>query len=198
MPVLSRRNDPDQRRHQEDALIAATIALLEEGTSYASLSIAAIAERAGQTRTAFYQYFRDKRELLLTATSQVMAGVFDEADRWWSGSGGQADLHPALQNIAAHYRGSRFLMRALVEAAGYDEVVADYWNAEIGRFVDATTARLVRDGLERSEAAEIASALVWMIERTCYQLSLDPDDHRDAARVDALVTIWTRTLQLEG
>lgn len=196
MTVLTRRDVPGERRRQEHDLIAAVTALLGEGVPYASLSVGAIAERAGQTRTGFYQYFPGKRELLVAATDEVVAGLFDDADRWWSGSGGRAELHAALSRIAAHFRGSRVLVLALMEAAGYDAAVASYWQAEIARFVDATRARLHRDGHAEPEAGELASVLVWMVERSCHLLVLDDDASGDAARVDALTTVWARTLSL--
>jgi AcrR family transcriptional regulator len=196
MAVPSTRQNQDPPRAQEIALIAAATALLHEGTSYAALSVGAIAARAGQTRTGFYQYFRDKRELLVAATDQFVAGLFDDADQWWSGTGGRTELRSALGNIAEHYRGSRVLALALIEAAGYDPVVAAHWYAEIDRFVVATRERLVRDGQEPAEAAEIAAVLVWMVERSLHQLALDEDDAGDAARVDALTTVWARTLSL--
>ncbi|MEV4423684.1 TetR family transcriptional regulator, partial [Patulibacter sp. NPDC049589] len=170
MAVLSRRDEPGAPRVQETALIAAATALLEEGTPYAALSVGAIAERAGQKRTGFYLYFRDKRDLLLAATDQFVAGLFDDADHWWSGTGGRAELRIALADIAAHYRASRVLVLALVEAAGYDAVIAAHWADEIGRFVDATRERLVRDGHAEDEAGQIASALVWMVERSFHVL----------------------------
>lgn len=191
--------DPDRPgtvRVQETALIEAATALLEEGAAYGGLSVGAIAARAGQTRTGFYQYFRDKRDLLLAATDQVVAGLFDDADHWWSGTGGRTELRAALSRIAEHFRGSRVLVRALVEAAGSDPVVAAHWNDEIGRFVVATRDRLVRDGHEAREAGEIAAALVWMVERSLHQLILSDRADGDAARVDALTTVWARTLSL--
>lgn len=196
MSVPTRRDGTAERRSQEHALIEAATALLGEGVPYASLSVGAIAERAGQTRTGFYQYFRDKRDLLVAATDEVVEGLVDDADRWWSGSGGRAELHAALSRIAGHFRGSRVLVRALMEAAGSDAAVAAYWNAEIDRVVDATRLRLVRDGHPEPEAGELASVLVWMVERSCHLLVLEDDDAGDAARVDALTTVWVRTLSL--
>jgi AcrR family transcriptional regulator len=196
MSVPTRRAGSGERRRQEQALITAATALLEEGVPYATLSVGAIAERAGQTRTGFYQYFRDKRDLLLATTDEFVAGLFDDADHWWSGTGGRAQLHDTLSAIAAHFRGSRVLVRALMEAAGYDAEISAYWTASIRRFVDATHARLIRDGHDPSEARELAEVLVWMVERSCHLLVLDDDGAGDAARVEAMTTVWTRTLSL--
>lgn len=196
MTVLPDRAARGALRPQERALMDAADALLAEGASWASLSVGTIAERAGQTRTGFYQYFPGKRDLLVAITDELVAGLFDDADRWWSGSGGRAELRAALGTIAAHFRSSRVLVRALMEAAATDDTLAAYWAAEIGRFVDATRERLERDGHTEPEAGEIAEALVWMVERTGHLLALDEDDTRDAARVDALTTVWARTLSL--
>ena len=196
MTVLPERVVRGDLRPQERALLDAADALLAEGASWASLSIGAIAERAGQTRTGFYQYFGGKRDLLVAITGEFVDGLFDDADRWWSGSGGRAELRAALATIAAHFRESRVLVRALMEAAGSDPTVAAYWTAEIDRFVAATRERLVRDGHLEPEAGEIAAVLVWMVERTGHLLAADDDETRDAARVDALTTVWARTLSL--
>ncbi|MGE4429068.1 MAG: TetR/AcrR family transcriptional regulator [Solirubrobacteraceae bacterium] len=72
MAVLFKRNDPEARGRAEAELIEAVVALLTDGTPYASLSVSKIAERAGHTRTGFYSYFRDKRDLLMSATSRLV------------------------------------------------------------------------------------------------------------------------------
>ncbi len=88
MAVLSKRAEASERRREtEAAFVAATEALLALGSSYADLSVEQISAAAGRSRTAFYVYFRDKRELLMRATETVAAQLYDEADRWWSGVG---------------------------------------------------------------------------------------------------------------
>ena len=63
---------PTAKREAIEAdVLEATEALLEEGASFADLSIERIATRAGISRTAFYFYFRDKRELLMRLTEDV-------------------------------------------------------------------------------------------------------------------------------
>jgi TetR/AcrR family transcriptional regulator, ethionamide resistance regulator len=76
------------------AVLEATEALLDEGVSYADLNIERIATRAGISRTAFYFYFRDKRELLLRLTEDVVDELYRQGDLWFSGNGdARADLH---------------------------------------------------------------------------------------------------------
>jgi TetR/AcrR family transcriptional regulator, ethionamide resistance regulator len=144
MAVLSRRVEAPNERQGHDDFVQGTVALLAEGSSYADLSVGRIAERAGRTRTAFYFYFRDKRDLLVKATEHIVAGLYDEADLWWSGSGGRKDLRVALRNIMRIYRDQASLLRAVVEASTYDEEIGDFWRGVVGRFIEATAARPTR------------------------------------------------------
>jgi AcrR family transcriptional regulator len=191
MPVLSRHpSSGGPREAVEASFREATESLLREGSSYAELSVGQIAERAGKTRTAFYAYFRDKRELLMRVTANVADALYDEADRWWSGEGAVDDLEAALANILATYREHAALLRAVVEASSYDDEVAAFWRAIVGRFIDATEQRLAREGFEAEAAHGIAFALVWMVERSYYEHVIRGGRLSDPALVAALVQIW--------
>src|SRR6476619_8109416 len=86
------------------AVLAATEALLSEGASYSDLNIERIATRAGISRTAFYFYFRDKRELLMRLTEEVAEVLYAEADVGGSGEGdGREALDTALRSVIGHY-----------------------------------------------------------------------------------------------
>src|ERR1700712_1574020 len=94
-----------KRAAVQAAVLAATEALLSEGASYADLNIERIATRAGISRTAFYFYFSDKRELLVRLTGEVSDQLYQQADIWFSGEGDPgAEIHSALASIAATYR----------------------------------------------------------------------------------------------
>jgi len=195
MPVLSRSHDSlGQRQAIEESFLAATEALLSEGLSYAELSVGQISDRAGKTRTAFYAYFRDKRELLMRVTGRVAAALYDEADRWWSGEGELADLQIALANILSTYREHAALLCAVVEASGYDDEVASFWRELVGRFIEATEGRLEDDGVDPQMAHGIAFALVWMTERTCYQQVVRGGRLGDREFVETLVEVWRRAI----
>jgi AcrR family transcriptional regulator len=159
----------------EADVMSATEALLREGATYSELNIERIATRAGLSRTAFYFYFRDKRDLLMRVTQDITERLYEVADRWWSGTGdGREELDDALSGITSVWREHLPLLRAIVEAAGTDEEVAAYWRAVLGRFVDASRDRIVaeqaagraRDGVP---AAALAFTLCWATERALYQ-----------------------------
>jgi len=187
---------PTQKRQDvERAVLGATEELLGEGLSFADLGIERIAKRAGIGRTAFYFYFRDKRELLMALTAEVSELLYAEADTWYSGD---AELADALKRVSALYRGHGAVIRAVVEVSTYDAEVAELWRALVGRFVDAT-----RDRIEREQAAgrargidphATAFALVWMTERANYQSLVQPEVVGRADLDDALAAIWQRAV----
>lgn len=185
------------------AVLAATEELLTEGANFADLGIERIATRAGISRTAFYFYFKDKRELLMRLTEEVNGLLFEQADIWFSGAGEPAaDLREALRNIAALYDEHSVLLKAIVEVSTYDEEVAAFWRSTLGRFVDATERRLESeraDGRAVCEhVRETAFALTWMTERTLYQQLVQTEPLAAAPLVDALAAIWARAVYGDG
>jgi AcrR family transcriptional regulator len=183
----------------EAAVLRATEELLREGASYADLNIERIATGAGISRTAFYFYFRDKRELLMRLTADVNEDLFAEADHWFSGEGdGTREMRAALEKIAGLYEEHGALLRAIVEVSTYDQEVAVFWRGLLARFVDATRQRIESEqaaGRAPDMPAEAtAFALVWMTERTYYQLLVQQDPIERAAAIEALAGIWTRSV----
>ncbi len=188
-----------KRAAVQAAVLKATEELLAEGASYADLGIERIATRAGISRTAFYFYFADKRELLMRLTEDVTELLLEQADIWWSGDGDPAaQLRVALTNIAALYDEHAVLLRAVVEVSTYDEEVAQFWRGLIGQFVEATERRIE---LERADGRSTcpdpgatAFALTWMVERTYYQQLVQSERVGRDAAVGALTEIWVRTI----
>jgi AcrR family transcriptional regulator len=201
MASLTRRTEAqtEKRAAVEAAVLEATETLLVGGRSYADLTIEDIAHGAGISRTAFYFYFRDKRELLMRLTEDVAEGLYAEADAWWSGAGdGRAALERALESVIRLYHQHGVLLRAVVEASAYDEVVAEFWRALVGRFVDASRRRIEEEqaagGMTGVSAEATAFTLSWMTERACYQRIVQGGDPTDDEFLAALVHIWTATL----
>jgi AcrR family transcriptional regulator len=198
--TLSRRPEAPTEKRQaiEVAVLQAMEDLLGEGATYATLSVERIARRAGISRTAFYFYFADKRELLMRLATKLSDDLYHEADAWWSGAGeGPEQLTTALAKIAALYRAHGPLVRAIVELSTYDELVGPFWQALVGRFVDASAGRIASE-LEAGRTAPrpeaTAFALVWMTERTLHQMLVQEDGDRDDELVEALAGVWVATV----
>jgi AcrR family transcriptional regulator len=202
MEILSRRPElpTDRRRAIEADVLRATEALLGEGASYANLSIERIATRAGISRTAFYFYFADKRELLMRLATDVGQQLYDEAETWWSGSGdGCAQLTEALGKMAALYRAHGPLVCAIVEVSTYDAPVGVFWRELVGRFVDASAARIAAEQVAGRattalDATATAFALVWMTERSFHQMVVQEEPVPAGELVAALAGVWRATV----
>ena len=158
----------------EAALLEATETLLAEGASFADLGVERIATQAGITRTAFYFYFADKRELLMALTADVNELLLEQANLWWSGEGEPAvRLERALTSVARLFGEHAVLLKALGEVAAYDEQVAEHWQRLIGQFLEATEERIREEqsaGLATcSNPSATTFALTWMTEGTLNQ-----------------------------
>jgi TetR/AcrR family transcriptional regulator, ethionamide resistance regulator len=188
-----------KRAEVQAAVLTATEELLAEGASFADLGVERIATRAGISRTAFYFYFADKRELLMRLAEDVNDLLFEQAVRWWSGEIGDDEdgLRNALAAIADVYRQHTPLLRVIVEVSTYETEAGDFWRGLMGRFIDATRERIVAEQETGralpGPAPQLAFVLVWATERSLYQAYVnegaDPGDV-----VDALATLYRRTV----
>ncbi|QEC47719.1 TetR/AcrR family transcriptional regulator [Baekduia soli] len=193
-PVAHREGPPTAKRAQvQAAVLAATEELLAGGSSYADLNVERIATAAGISRTAFYFYFRDKRDLLMRLAADVTEQLYDQADIWFSGGGDpQVMIREALARIFALYEQHGVLVRAIVEVSTYEPDIATFWRGLLDRFVDATARRIeARSPGTAPEAAHAtAFALTWMVERACYQQLVQGVPLTGGPLIDAVADIY--------
>ena len=202
MAVLSRRTEEGEeaRRKRREALQArigeATAALLREGATYADLSIDRIARRAGVSRTTFYDYFPDKRALLLWLGGILTTGQVMEA--WeWREEREEAGLRGALRRSIRMNREHAPVLGAVTEAAYYDDQVREAWLAHQDHLI-----RMIEQWLETEHAAgrmastvpirATASALLWMTQQTTYQELMAREELDEDEVLEALTNLWLR------
>jgi AcrR family transcriptional regulator len=196
-PVEHRAGPQTAKRAQIQAdVLRATEELLAGGSSYADLNIERIATAAGISRTAFYFYFRDKRDLLMRLAGDVTELLYAQGDVWFSGQGDapEQEIREALTRISELYREHGVLIRAVVEVSTYEEDIAVFWRGLLSRFVDAT-ARRIEEGGRSAAGSGVATAfaLVWMVERTFYQ-QLVQASVPQAEMIDAITGIFYGTV----
>lgn len=196
-PVAHREGPATAKRAQVQAgVLRATEELLASGSSYADLNVERIATAAGISRTAFYFYFRDKRDLLMRLAGDVTEQLYAQADIWFSGDGDpDVEIPEALTRIAALYREHGVLIRAIVEVSTYEEDIATFWRGLLQQFVDATARRIEGEGrMDAGAAHATAFALTWMAERTFYQQLVQDAPVPEAALIEAVAGIYRVTV----
>jgi AcrR family transcriptional regulator len=203
-PVAHREGPATAKRAQvQAAVLSATERLLAEGNSYAELNVERIARAAGISRTAFYFYFADKRDLLMRLAGDITEQLYRQGDIWFSGEGDpEQEMREALTRIGELYREHGVLIRAVVEVSTYEEEIATFWRGLLDRFVDATQHRLeaLRSQVPSPRtpyppARATAFALTWMAERTFYQHMVQDRPVSDEELVEAMLGIYLGTVR---
>lgn len=192
-----RRNDP-RREATERALLDAALALLDEGVAFADLNVKRITERAGRTRPAFYAHFEDRRELLFALLEPAGGDALNALGPFIAGQGPatEIEVETSIRALLAAFAQNATLVRAVIEAAGYDDAVAAYWASIIDQIIHSAEQRLKAEGLAVNDAHATATALVWMTERLCYQQAVrHATGLDDDAAVTAISRVWWSTLR---
>jgi AcrR family transcriptional regulator len=193
-----------RRRRPEEAereILDAAEAFLRE-RPFRELTVDEVMARTGLSRPAFYAYFRDRYGLVTRLLERVGAELFEIDRGWLEGEGGdsRSKVRETLEGGAAFFARRGPLLRAVADAAANDpEVERLYRFGLLERFAQAVAAR-IRKGQAEGEMSRlldpeaVGQALVLMTER--YLLDTVSRDPRmePAPVVEALTTIWSRTL----
>ncbi len=198
-------NREERRQAIERRLLEATDRLMSDGASFTELSVDRLAGEAGMSRASFYIYFEDKGHLLRRLATQVFADLTEAAQRWWSVSDRHeyADAHAGISGIIAAYRAHQPVLVALNEMAPYDAAVRETYRELLDGVTEGVTAVIEGGqaaGTIRPElpAATTATALTWMVERSCQQnLPHNPPSY-DAELADVLTQIIWGALYLKA
>jgi len=198
VPTPRRAETTERREQVRGDVVLALQELLQEGVPYSDIGIERLAQRTGISRTAFYFYFRDKREVLERLTSSVATELFVAAETWLGASTGRDGLRAALCGLTDVFAKHAAILRAVVEVTGYEREVARYWYGVIQRFIDATAAQIAAEQTAGRapgyDPAATAFALVWGVERTLFQqVARDTAFEHDDV-VEALTGIWLRAI----
>lgn len=201
MAVLTRRKGPEAKEARREKLLArlgdAVEALLREGSSYADLAVERITSRASVSRTTFYDYFGDKRTLLLSLAERATADLTEAANRWRATQRdlGEQQLREVFR-IFLRANKERPLLAALTEAATYDAEVGAVWRAHQDALIALIEARLEEEQragrMPAGPTRATACALHWMVQQTCYQEMVTHDHLSEDEYLDAVTALWVR------
>lgn len=200
--ALSGRAPREQRRPEvEQRLIAAVSTVAREGTSFAELSVSRLVREAGLARATFYLYFPDRTAFVLRLADYVRDKITQPASASWTAVlEDRATLESAIIDLLNTFHTEYAVIAALIEASSTDPVIAKQLNADIETLI-TQSAGVITFGQQRGtfraelSAYETAAALIWMIERTCYQLGRADDANARSRIARTLTTIVWHALR---
>lgn len=191
---------PDTRRESiERRILESAQALIDAGVRWHQLGIRQITERAEISRTAFYDFFGSKNEVL----EHLIRGLHEDLtlnlrevlDPEGAGHLDLALLRPGLAAAAQFALRQGHVYRAFLDATSEDEPLATLWQELLAEYTGliATSIRAARpDAPAGLNPDALARTLLLATERC---LVAEPLTEASAqATVDALAFVWERAI----
>ncbi len=188
-----------QRREVVKGRLRTALCDLAADRTFRDVTVAEITTAAGLSRSAFYFYYDDKRDLLIEAVEGISGASFALTSGHLDEDRDAAEtLKHVLRANAAAWKVHAPLLRSVVEASTYDEVVGTFWSGIIVGFMETVIARLrtdqgrglIPDEIDVTTCGEIlVTATIGFFYHRIGQGEMDPED-----AVAALEPIWMRTL----
>ncbi len=176
------------RRRKADIarrVCAAARAHAAEGTPVSTVPLDQLLSEAGVPRSTFYVYFSDRAAVFAEVLDQLTAFTLQaiSSSLRMPATKSIADFRATLVEGVAHYRAHEGDYRLLLEVAATEPRVAEAYRGSMERASGAlAVAMSTRRGTDAPTTSDIATAaaLIWMLERTLYQVELDDDALADA------------------
>jgi TetR/AcrR family transcriptional regulator, ethionamide resistance regulator len=194
--ALRRRRKPEAA---ESEILSAAENFLRE-SPLRDMTIDDVMSRTGLSRPSFYEYFRDRSQLVIKLTERLGARNLAIGETWLHGQNSIEDLRRVMLSLAELYVTEGHLLRALADAATTDRQVEASYRKMLDWMVEGI-AQKIRTEIDQGaititdlEPREIARALLLMNERYLIEkLGLRPPaDPKTVA--ETLFAIWTRVL----
>jgi AcrR family transcriptional regulator len=187
------------------ALLGAAYELFTE-RGFAETTVAGIAEHADVSLGTFYQYFRDRSDVLTAIVRTSVSALLEQTETRWHVSEGKASVYRLIRAFVGAYADGAAFSRLWEEVSHLDPEMAEL-RRDLTRLLTETVEReLIRGGRKGhcrpfapAEAALAARALAGMVDRFCYVTYVfdppeTPPDVDDASRV--LTRLWTDAIGL--
>ena len=186
------------------SLIAAALRVFAE-RGYLNTKITDITAEAGIANGSFYNYFKDKKELLRSITTDFRDQLPHMLKAEWEG-----DVHPlvaiakAVELYVRAYLSHQAVVAGILQASVVDETFAELWQETRAEGIGIAVRHLrqaQRLGFATDLDVELAaSALCNLIEFSCYNwnsVKIDFPD-RDVSEEEAIQALVTMALSCLG
>jgi len=187
---------PKAQRTRAQLITAATEVFAEQG--FQNTAVAQIAERAGVSLGTFYQYFRNRDEVLLAMVNSQLDWMRTRSGPGWHVGDGVAGLERVLRIYIEGY--TRVIdMSRVWESVSQTEPEMIALRREAGRRITndfaAELSRAAKAGdmrpMTKREAQLTARALAGMVDRVCFDMFVF-DPPTPAVSVDEAASLVAR------
>lgn len=186
------------------------LAIIEAGVEvfceqgYQASAVSDVHERAGVSLGTYYQYFRDKADLIATIVAEAVITSAEQIWRSFDADRGQAGVAEVVDGFVRHYAASAPFQRVWEEVTHLEPTVAGF-RARLSQLLETSLGSGIAAGQDAGEIDRsldpmlAARALAAMVDRTCYlTFVLDGRDATAAGEVtETLTQLWTNALGLE-
>jgi AcrR family transcriptional regulator len=169
---------------------------------YQASAVGTITERAEVGAGTFYQYFRDRSDVLAALVGEgVLLALADI--RRWDATEGRAGLRTILHAFVSGYAANADFQAVWEEVSHVEPALADLRQSLTAVYVASFETELERAaarGLVRPtlDPVETARALTAMVDRYCFQVFVQHAGPPDvAAATDLLTDLWAGAIGLE-
>ncbi len=204
MPSVTRKRQGSRAKRRDELrrrLLDIVERLLDDGETYADVSVEQLVNEAKVSRSTFYVYFEDKADLLRGWFTDITDELADAASDWWAldERATHADLRDALARVVKAYQPHTTLMAATYDAADRDPAVRELVDAMMDRNA-AGLRKHIRTGQKAGFVDpsllpnQTAAWLTWMAERGLHQLVRTAGPAELERLIDAYAGIVWNTL----
>jgi AcrR family transcriptional regulator len=185
------------------ASLLSSAAELFSSRGYLETTVGQIAEGAGVALGTFYQYFRDRADIMGTLVRTTVVDVL-KVDDAWDPARGRAGLRHVIAAFVRLYAATAPFQAVWEEVTQVDSDMADLRRESTRLFMDAVAGALekgVAAGIVRSDldVHAMARALTAMVDRYCYLTYVfDPPSEVPSAdgTSDLLTALWADAIGL--
>jgi len=183
-PARSRRTTERKGDVRERAILDACEALLAQ-KGYDAMTVGDIAQGAGITRGALYFYFGSKQEVVAALVARTVEHLWERSRATAQAEDPRQAVAAAMRRTVELWNAHGLVMRAAIDLSLSVPEIGELWNRTADLFITAITAVLERAGVQAGsapeQAAAMARALCWMIERTFYHASQESREKLEEA-----------------
>jgi AcrR family transcriptional regulator len=163
---------------------------------FRDLTVSGLMQTTSVSRPAFYQYFRDRYDIIEGLIERIAQSVAQSGEAWSDGSGGADNCAAAMKMLARTLAPNGYAVKAIVEASACDERVERLWRRGfIKQYIDAGILLIQREQLAGNTPRDLdpvlaATALSLLVPALSAEVFSKPDV--DGSTIDAVGETWAR------